>query len=35
MKLFTRIEGDVTNARGLPVVRLCTALRDLGVPLFA
>ncbi len=34
LKLFERIEGDATNARGLPALRLCTALRELGIPLF-
>ena len=34
LKLFERIEGDHTNARGLPAIRLCNALRELGVPLF-
>jgi septum formation protein len=34
LKLFERIEGDLTNARGLPAIRLCSALRSLGVELF-
>ena len=34
LKLFERIEGDLTNARGLPALRLCSALRSLGVELF-
>lgn len=34
LKLFTHIEGDLNNARGLPVIRLCNALRELGMPLF-
>jgi septum formation protein len=34
IKLFERIEGDLTAVRGLPLVRLCNALRDFGVPLF-
>ncbi len=34
MKLFQRVEGDVLNARGLPLVRVLNALRDLGFPLF-
>jgi septum formation protein len=34
LKLFQRVEGDVLNARGLPLVRVLNALRDLGFPLF-
>ncbi len=34
IKLFQRIEGDLNAVRGLPLVRLCNALRDFGVPLF-
>ncbi len=34
IKLFQRIEGDLMNARGLPMVRVLNALRDLGFPLF-
>jgi septum formation protein len=34
LKLFERVEGDLTNARGLPAIRLCSALRSLGVNLF-
>ncbi len=34
LKLFSRIEGDVFNARGLPMVRVLNALRDHGFPLF-
>ncbi|MHB1844719.1 MAG: Maf family protein [Deltaproteobacteria bacterium] len=34
LKLFERIEGDVFNARGLPALRVVTALRELGFPLF-
>jgi septum formation protein len=34
LKLFQRIEGDILNARGLPMVRVANALRDLGFPLF-
>jgi septum formation protein len=34
LKLFQRIEGDVLNARGLPMLRVLNALRDLGFPLF-
>lgn len=34
LKLFQRVEGDVLNARGLPLVRVLNALRDLGVALF-
>jgi len=34
LKLFQRIEGDVLNARGLPVLRVLNALRDFGFPLF-
>ena len=30
LKLFERIDGDLTNARGLPVLKLCSALRSLG-----
>ncbi len=34
LKLFQRIEGDLLNARGLPMLRVVNALRDLGFPLF-
>ncbi|MHB8416449.1 MAG: Maf family protein [Myxococcales bacterium] len=34
LKLFQRVEGDLLNARGLPVLRVVNALRDLGFPLF-
>jgi len=34
IKLFDRIEGDLTAVRGLPLVRLCNALRDFRVKLF-
>lgn len=34
LKLFQRIEGDILNARGLPMLRVLNALRDLGFPLF-
>ncbi len=34
LKLFQRIEGDVLNAQGLPVVPVLNALRDFGYPLF-
>jgi septum formation protein len=35
IKLFQQIEGDLNAIRGLPLVRLCNALRDFRVPLFA
>jgi septum formation protein len=34
IKLFQKIEGDLNAVRGLPLVRLCNALRDFRVPLF-
>jgi septum formation protein len=34
IKLFQKIEGDLNAVRGLPLVRLCNALRDFHVPLF-
>ncbi len=34
LKLFSRLEGDLFNARGLPLLRVVNALHELGFPLF-